>query len=122
MPKGWPIEIAPPFTFILLWSMPRTSAQCRGTVAKASFNSLRLYYHNEQNKASNIPEEMMKKWLFDNTYQRSMSATVSPWRARSLGTATVGPIPISSGAHPPTAKPMKAPRGLSPNTQQHAIR
>jgi hypothetical protein len=47
-------------------------------------------------------------------YQRSMSDTLRPCLARSFGTATVGPIPISSGSHPPTAKPTNAPSGVRP--------
>mmetsp|Transcript_1284 Transcript_1284/g.2088 ORF Transcript_1284/g.2088 Transcript_1284/m.2088 type:complete len:216 (+) Transcript_1284:124-771(+) len=85
MPNGWPIDIAPPFTFILLWSIPSTSAHRSGTTAKASLSS-----------------------------QRSMSSTLRPWRDSSLGTATVGPIPISSGSQPPTANPTKAPSGSNP--------
>mmetsp|Transcript_36202 Transcript_36202/g.116255 ORF Transcript_36202/g.116255 Transcript_36202/m.116255 type:complete len:229 (+) Transcript_36202:478-1164(+) len=85
MPKGWPMEIAPPLTFILSWSMPSTSAHRNGTQANASLSS-----------------------------HRSMSATLRPCRSSSRGTATVGPMPISSGAHPATAKPLKAPRGVTP--------
>ena len=45
---------------------------------------------------------------------RSMSSTVRPWRASSLGTANTGPMPISSGSQPATAKPRKAPSGCRP--------
>ena len=43
-----------------------------------------------------------------------------PWRCSSRGTATVGPMPISSGEQPPTAKPLKAPRGVTPRRDASA--
>eukprot|EP00967_Tisochrysis_lutea_P092606 scaffold133633_cov37-Tisochrysis_lutea.AAC.1 len=42
------------------------------------------------------------------------SFTLRPCRSSSRGTATVGPMPISSGEQPPTAKPLKAPSGVTP--------
>ena len=36
---------------------------------------------------------------------KSMSLVVRPCRARSLGTAIEGPMPITSGSQPPTTKP-----------------
>ena len=43
-----------------------------------------------------------------------MSSTFRPWRASSFGTANTGPMPISSGSQPATARPRKAPSGLRP--------
>ena len=43
-----------------------------------------------------------------------MSETFLPVRASSFGTAKTGPMPISSGSHPATAKPRKMPSGFSP--------
>ncbi len=43
-----------------------------------------------------------------------MSPTFMPARARSFGTANAGPMPISSGSHPATAKPRKIPSGARP--------
>ena len=63
----------------------------------------RIYYHTITAPFSPPP-----------TYHKSMSSTVKPCLANSFGTAIVGPMPISSGAHPPTANPMKAPRGVRP--------
>ena len=40
--------------------------------------------------------------------------TLSPCRSSSRGTATVGPMPISSGAQPQTANPLNAPSGVQP--------
>mmetsp|Transcript_56123 Transcript_56123/g.154680 ORF Transcript_56123/g.154680 Transcript_56123/m.154680 type:complete len:275 (+) Transcript_56123:417-1241(+) len=73
MPNGWPIEMEPPLTFIFSGSMPRRRWFSSATTAKASLSS-----------------------------QRSMSSTVRPWRESRRGTATAGPMPISSGSHPPT--------------------
>ena len=39
IPNGWPMEMAPPLTFILSGSMPSTSAHRSGTTAKASLSS-----------------------------------------------------------------------------------
>ena len=85
MPNGWPIEMAPPLTLSRSPGMPSLRWQYSACEAKASFIS-----------------------------HRSMSCTVRPWRASSLGTANTGPMPISSGSHPATAKPRKAPRGDRP--------
>ena len=65
--------------------MPSVSAQYSTCTAKASFNS-----------------------------HRSMSATVRPRRFSTLGTANTGPMPISSGSQPATAKPRKRPSGFRP--------
>ena len=43
-----------------------------------------------------------------------MSAIVRPWRLRSFGTAKTGPMPISSGSQPATAKPRKTSLGRMP--------
>ena len=43
---------------------------------------------------------------------RSMSLTVRPSFFSTLGTANTGPMPISSGSQPATAKPRKRPSGL----------
>ena len=48
---------------------------------------------------------------------RSMSSTVRPWRASSLGTANTGPMPISSGSQPATARPLNAPRATGPGAR-----
>ena len=65
--------------------MPKVSRQYSTWTAKASFNS-----------------------------HRSISAIVLPVRSRSLRTAKTGPMPISSGAHPATAKPRNTPSGRNP--------
>ena len=44
-----------------------------------------------------------------------MSSTVRPARSSRRGTAKTGPIPISSGSQPATAKPRKAPSGVTPS-------
>mmetsp|Transcript_56124 Transcript_56124/g.154685 ORF Transcript_56124/g.154685 Transcript_56124/m.154685 type:complete len:213 (+) Transcript_56124:417-1055(+) len=85
MPNGWPIEMEPPLTFIFSGSMPRRRWFSSATTAKASLSS-----------------------------QRSMSSTVRPWRESRRGTATAGPMPISSGSHPPTTKPLKIPSASMP--------
>mmetsp|Transcript_4223 Transcript_4223/g.6200 ORF Transcript_4223/g.6200 Transcript_4223/m.6200 type:complete len:266 (+) Transcript_4223:318-1115(+) len=85
MPKGWPIDTDPPLTFTFSGSILRKSMLKRDTTAKASLIS-----------------------------QRSMSFTVRLWRFSRRGTAIEGPIPISSGEHPPTANPSKRPRGVRP--------
>src|SRR5574337_317811 len=43
-----------------------------------------------------------------------MSSIFKPWRESSFGTACTGPMPISSGSQPATAKPRKAPSGERP--------
>ena len=43
-----------------------------------------------------------------------MSPIFSPCRASSFGTAKTGPMPISSGSQPATAKPRKVPSALRP--------
>ena len=45
---------------------------------------------------------------------RSMSSIVMPARCNSFGTANTGPMPISSGSQPATAKPRNVPSGVSP--------
>src|SRR6266540_342685 len=68
-PIGWPSAIAPPLTFTLSRSKPSSRITARLCDANASFNSI-----------------------------NSMSSSVRPASARALGTATVGPTPITSGA------------------------
>ena len=46
-----------------------------------------------------------------------MSSTFSPARASSFGTANTGPMPISSGSQPATAKPRKMPSGCRPRAR-----
>src|SRR5438270_739640 len=46
--------------------------------------------------------------------QRPMSSTFRPARSKRRGTANTGPIPISSGSQPATAKPRKIPSGRRP--------
>src|SRR5256885_1030964 len=89
MPKGWPMEMAPPLTFRRSLGMPSLRWQYRAWEAKASLSS-----------------------------HRSMSSTLRPWRASSLGTAKTGPMPISSGSQPATAKPRKAPSGDRPRRSE----
>ena len=43
-----------------------------------------------------------------------MSSTVLPVCLSSFGTANTGPMPISLGSQPATAKPRKMPSGASP--------
>ena len=43
-----------------------------------------------------------------------MSSIDKPVALSNLGTATTGPMPISSGSQPPTAKPRKVPRISKP--------
>jgi hypothetical protein len=43
-----------------------------------------------------------------------MSSILRPRRFSTFGTANTGPIPISSGSQPATAKPRKRPSGCSP--------
>src|SRR6266478_2354299 len=45
----------------------------------------------------------------------SMSFIVRPCRLSSFGTAKTGPMPISSGRQPATAKPRKTPSGSMPS-------
>ena len=105
IPNGCPIEIAPPLTFIFSWSIPNTSEQRNGTTANASFNSL----------SKQVRRLFLLYTIYQvKDYQRSISDTLRPWRDSNFGTATIGPIPISSGSQPPTAKPIKAPSGVSP--------
>mmetsp|Transcript_38828 Transcript_38828/g.86766 ORF Transcript_38828/g.86766 Transcript_38828/m.86766 type:complete len:247 (-) Transcript_38828:508-1248(-) len=85
MPKGWPIAMAPPFTLSFAGSIPSARWFASATTENASLSS-----------------------------HRSMSSTVRPCLSSSLGTATDGPMPITSGAHPPTAKPLKTPRASRP--------
>jgi len=77
--------MAPPLTFKRSIAMPRVSAQYSTCTAKASLSS-----------------------------HRSMSFTFSPNRSSTLGTAKMGPMPISSGSQPATAKPRKRPSGCRP--------
>ena len=65
--------------------MPSVSAQYSTCTAKASFSS-----------------------------HRPMSSTVRPAFCSSFGTAYTGPMPISSGSQPATAKPRNTPSGASP--------
>ena len=65
--------------------MPSVSAQYSTCTAKASFNS-----------------------------HRPMSSTFRPAFFNSLGIANTGPMPISSGSQPATAKPRKTPSGCKP--------
>ena len=45
---------------------------------------------------------------------RSMSSIFMPARCNSFGTANTGPMPISSGSQPATAKPRNMPSGFRP--------
>src|SRR5690606_6143464 len=83
MPYGWPTAMAPPLTLRRSSGIPSLSRQYSTCTANASFSS-----------------------------HRSMSSTVRPWRLSSLGTANTGPMPISSGSQPATAKPRKMPSGF----------
>ncbi len=77
--------MAPPLTFRRSIGMPSVSAQYSTCTANASFSS-----------------------------HRPMSSTFRPAFLSSLGTANTGPIPISSGSQPATAKPRNTPSGCRP--------
>src|SRR5262249_46387580 len=51
----------------------------------------------------------------------SMSSILRPWRSRSLGTAYTGPMPISSGSQPATAKPRNTSLGRIPRAFARSI-
>src|SRR5919197_2135510 len=74
IPSGWPIAIAPPFTFTRSGSRPSSRITTRLCEAKASFSST-----------------------------RSMSAASTPTRSRSFWTAGIGPRPITHGSPPAAA-------------------
>ena len=79
------MEMAPPLTLSRSIGMPSWRWQYRACEAKASFSS-----------------------------HRAMSSTLRPARSSRRGTANTGPMPISSGSQPATAKPRNAPRACRP--------
>ena len=74
IPSGWPMAIAPPFTFTFSGSSPSSRMTWRLCEAKASFSST-----------------------------RSRSPASTPARASTLRTAGTGPMPMTRGSTPATA-------------------
>mmetsp|Transcript_2204 Transcript_2204/g.5966 ORF Transcript_2204/g.5966 Transcript_2204/m.5966 type:complete len:230 (+) Transcript_2204:2367-3056(+) len=85
MPSGCPIAMAPPFTF---------------TMSRLSL-SLSMQYSACDPKASLISK-------------RSISSTPRPAFSNTAGMATAGPIPITLGSTPATAKARNVARGFNP--------
>ena len=59
---------------------------------------------------------MYSTWLANASFnsQIPMSSIDRPFALSSFGTANTGPMPISSGSQPATAKPRKRPSGFMP--------
>src|SRR2546421_617669 len=78
--------MAPPLTFSFSMSNPSSRTIANDCEANASFNSI-----------------------------RSISESERPVSLSTLGMATIGPMPITSGRTPATAKPTKRSKGFSPS-------
>ena len=79
--------MAPPFTLMMLVSIPSSLITASACAEKASLNSMSL-----------------------------RSARVSPARASAFGTALMGPTPMMSGSTPATAKLTKRASGVRPSS------
>ena len=84
-PIGWPSAIAPPLTFTVSMSKPRSRATAQDCAAKASFDST-----------------------------RSTSAMFHPAFSSALRLAGIGPEPISAGSTPAVAQETMRPSGSIP--------